>query len=177
MSREPMPGESQAAQLRREFDGRFAAPRAKEVVQRVSLLTIRVGGDPFAVRLGEIQGVFCDRTIAPVPGPLAELLGVAAFRGSVVPVYDLRRFLGYEAGGSPRWMIVAAGAPVALAFDVLERYLSAPSHAVVEHGGSGREHLRGALQAEGLTRLCVDVPSIVTAIRSRARSQGGQTGV
>ena len=105
-----------AAQLRRDFDSSFVNPPpvASEAVQ--DLLAIRLGTRRFAIRLSEIAGLYADKKITPVPGAAAGMLGIAGFRGSILPVYDLQDLLDLSSGSASRWLVVAAGAPVAFSF-------------------------------------------------------------
>ena len=91
-----------AAQLRRDFDSSFANPPpvAGEAVQ--DLLAIRLGARRFALRLSEIAGLYADKRITPVPGAAAGMLGIAGFRGSILPVYDLQRLLDLSSGSASR---------------------------------------------------------------------------
>ncbi len=65
------------------------APRG-DVETTCDLLTIRVGGDAYALRLAEVGGLFVDRVVTPLPTLVPELVGIAGFRAALVPVYDLR---------------------------------------------------------------------------------------
>ena len=86
---------NRARELRRAFDQTFAEVPLPVTQDVTNLLGIRVGGDPFAIRLGEVAGLFADRKIVPLPSPVPELLGVAGFRSGLIPIYSLRGFLGY----------------------------------------------------------------------------------
>ena len=105
-----------AAELRREFDRSFANPPLAEYAVMHDLLAIRLSAKGFAIRLSEIAGLFADKKITRVPGANAALLGIAGFRGTIVPVYDLQSLLDHSAGPMSRWLIVAAAAPVAFSF-------------------------------------------------------------
>lgn len=106
-----------AAELRRDFDRAFAEPIRFDTVAKVDLLGIRVGTQAYAIRLSEIAGLFTGKKITRVPGSGAALCGIAGFRGALLPVYDLHNLLGQPTAQTPRWLVIAAGAPVALAFD------------------------------------------------------------
>jgi purine-binding chemotaxis protein CheW len=161
-----------AAELRLAFDRSFAeAPRA-EPVRLEDLLAFRVAGDPYAVRLADTRGLFADRKIVRLPSPARELLGVAGFRGAVVPVYDLRALLGYPAAEAPRWLFLAAHASaVGLAFDRFDGQLRVPSAAIVAGapGEALRPHVREVLRAHDLTRSILDVFSVLEAVKTRSR--------
>src|SRR4029079_4392633 len=85
-----------AAGLRAEFDRGFAlAPSAGGADGLEGHLAIRVGGDSCAPRLADLLGVYVDRKIVPLPSSVPTLLGIASFRGVLIPVHDLRLLLGY----------------------------------------------------------------------------------
>ena len=83
------------AALRAGFDRGFAEPARPDLIVREGLLAIRVGQQAWAIRLSEIAGLFVDKRITPVPGGHAALLGIAGFRGAILPVYDLAIVLGH----------------------------------------------------------------------------------
>ncbi len=68
-----------AAELRSAFDRGFAAPLRVDTAAKQELLAIRVGAEPYVVRLSEISGLFADKKITRVPGGAAALLGIAGF--------------------------------------------------------------------------------------------------
>lgn len=157
-----------AAELRRDFDRAFAEPVRLDPAAKEELLSIRVGGQACALRLSEISGLFVDKKITRVPGGNAALRGIAGFRGALLPVYDLPALLGH--GGTParRWLVIAAAAPVALAFDAFERQLRAsrdeilPQPARSETSGFAREIVR----AQTFIGPILHLPSILEAIKA-----------
>lgn len=114
-----------ALDLAAEFDGSFALAH-REAPVTVDVLAIGVGGDRYALRISDIAGLFADRAITAVPSSRAELLGIAGFRGSIVPVFDLAVLLGYTSIAAPRWLVIASGTPVALAFEEFAGQLRVP---------------------------------------------------
>jgi len=130
------------SELRREFDGSFARRPAPGREAPDELLTITVGAERYAVRLGAIFGLFLDRPVTALPGGLPGLLGVAGFRSSIVAVHDLATWLGGTAQ-QPHWLMLTANRPViALAFDAVLGRLQVPRSAVAPSrllaGGRGR---------------------------------------
>jgi chemotaxis signal transduction protein len=117
-----------AEALRRAFDGSFADPPAAAARGREGFLTVRIGGDPYAFRVGDVLAVVSDRKIVAVPTPAPALLGLASLRGDLVPVYDLAQLLGQPRATSTRWLAVARGPdPVGFAFETFEAHVSAAS--------------------------------------------------
>jgi chemotaxis signal transduction protein len=115
-----------AATLRLAFGSGFAEPVRRAAGAAVDLLAIRAGAEAYALRLSEIAGLFADRKITSVPGSDPALLGIAGFRGAIVPVLRLATLLGHSAAGTPRWLVITAAEPVALAFESFEAQLRIP---------------------------------------------------
>jgi purine-binding chemotaxis protein CheW len=165
-------GAGRVRQLRRAFDLSFAeAPPTTETASE-NLLNIRCGLMPCAFRVSDISGVFADVKITRVPTPLPELLGIAAFRGSLLPVYDLHALLGYAVDTRPRWLAVAAATPLGLAFDVLEGQRHVPSDAIVgqRNDDAKLRHVSGIAQLDGVARPIISVSSLLEQIRTRLRA-------
>lgn len=163
---------SKAADLRQAFDLSFASPpSAREEVE--DILTIRVAGDPYAIRLSEIAGLIVGRRVVPVPSVTPDLLGLAGIRGGLVPVFGLASILGCgQAPGSPRWMILCgAEEPIALAFADFENYLRLPKSSFHEDGNPSTRsrYVKQAVSIQGVVRAVIGIPAIVAAIRSRIR--------
>src|SRR5262249_15213510 len=129
-----------AAELAGAFDAAFAEPPPAEAANPLDVLAIRLGGDPHALRLTQLGGVYARRKIVPVPSALPELLGLVSLRAAIVPVYDLAALLGRARQGEPRWIVLAAAAPIALAFEALDGYRRLSPDALVQRAaesGSG----------------------------------------
>jgi chemotaxis signal transduction protein len=176
-------GEAAADALRREFDRSFALPRSAVGAASESLLAIRIGGDRYALRLTQIGALYADRFITPLPGPVPELLGLAAFRGELAPVYDLAALLGYGLRATPRWLVLAAPPqPVGFAFDLFEAQIAVPANRIFKidpdrAAGSAkaagaperaRRHLTDAAQADDGIRPIIDLASVAQRTRRRA---------
>lgn len=126
MSPAPPPLSRAARTLREEFDRSFTLAPTLPPAGSENLLTIRVGAEPYAIRMAEIRGLYADRRILALPSAWPELLGVTGIRGRIVPVYQLAALLGREGAAAPRWMVlVEAGAPLAFGFDAFDAHISA----------------------------------------------------
>jgi len=162
-----------AAALRSSFDQSFAVAAAAKLERLEGLLAIRVGGDPYVLRLSQISGLYADRRIVAVPSPVTELLGIVGLRGAMLPVYDLAALLRYPPAASPRWMVFARGPqPVGFAFEGFDAHVQVsedslvgdedrPASAVVT-----REHACGSVRVAGALRLIIQIASVVETIRN-----------
>jgi chemotaxis signal transduction protein len=136
------------AALRLAFDRAFAEPFRLDAPATENLLAVRVGAQACALRLSGIAGLFADRKITRVPGSAAALIGLAGFRGALVPVYSLQALLGVGGARPSRWLAIAAAAPVALAFEAFEGQLRVSPDAILAAethralGGCAREFVR-----------------------------------
>ncbi len=160
-----------AAQLRQAFDRSFAAAPLAAEVAMASFLAVGVGGDAYAIDLADVSGLFADKAITRLPSAAPGFLGLAGFRGAMVPVYDLGVLLGYPAQEAPRWLVLAAAQPVALAFGAFEQHLRLPRALIVQDQGTehARRHIRAVLRAADSARPIVDLASVLQAVRQRAR--------
>jgi chemotaxis signal transduction protein len=161
-----LPGYTERAEsMRRAFDRGFAQPR--ETASRVTedLLAIRVAGDPYAILLSDVAGLHADKRVSPVPTSARALLGIAGFRGAIVPVYDLRLLLGYPSGPAPRWIVVAASKPVAFAFDGLDGHRRLAREAITDDApdDAPSAYLRGVAR-DVETRSIVHLAALLAAI-------------
>jgi chemotaxis signal transduction protein len=159
-----------AALLREGFDRSFAQAPAPKMASPEGLLAIRVGADRYVFRVTEISGLFTCKNITPLPSPLPELLGIAGFRGTVLPVYDLGMLLGYPRSGIQRWVVVAATAPAALAFEDFDGYTSTSTGTIVAADTRSRtnsSYVRDVLHAE-VARPVIDLSSVIATIRERS---------
>jgi purine-binding chemotaxis protein CheW len=170
--------EHAAAELRRAFDQTFAEPPRSAALAGEGFLAVQVAGNAYALRLGEVAGLFKDRRVIPLPDAPPGMLGIGGFRGKVVPVYDLAALLGHgPARGFPRWLVLAsAGEPVGLAFDAFEGLLSAQAEEGARARGDVRAHVSEALRAGGGVRPIVDVSSLVESVKRRARDGPARSG-
>ena len=174
------------ADLRGDFDRSFAEPARRHDVEYAELLAVRAGGRPYALRLAQTSGLYPDRAVTPLPGPLAALLGVAGFGGAIVPVYDLAALLGHPVPDRPRWLVLAGGAPpLALAFHELDGHVRVPAGSIMAEGGvmterdAGASHggcLRGMVPLAGDTRPIVDLPAARAAVHALAGHTAQEAG-
>jgi chemotaxis signal transduction protein len=156
----------QAAVLRGGFHRSFAEPAEIDTAVEENLLTIRVGDDVFAIRLPEISGLHAGKTVTRVPGATPALAGIVGFRGTILPVYSLAVLLGFPATATPRWLVIAAAAPVALAFDAFEHHLRVAPDAIRPRDVSAKDQpfVRDFVPIQQFVRPILHLPSILDAI-------------
>jgi chemotaxis signal transduction protein len=169
MSDDGLLSAGRVTRLRDAFDRSFAEARPPDPAATENLLAIRIGAEPHALRLSEIAGLFGDRKICPLPGSVRALLGIAGFRGSIVPVYDLGALLGDRPEETVRWLVLAASELVAFAFGALDGHLRVVLDSIVpgEPGEHPRRHVRDFARTPELVRPIVHLPSVLNAIRKQ----------
>jgi chemotaxis signal transduction protein len=160
---------TRAAALRAGFDLSFAEPAQRGMTPILDLLAIRVGDDVFAIRLSEIAGLYVGKKMTRVPGGDPALTGIAGFRGTIYPVYGLATLLGRPAEVSPRWLVITASAPIALAFDWFERHLRVASDTIRPRDVNAKDqpYARDFVPVQQVVRPILHLPSIIDAIRAQ----------
>jgi chemotaxis signal transduction protein len=154
-----------AAQLRRDFDSSFAKPPLAGGETGQDLLAIRLGTRRFAIQLSEIAGLYADKKITPVPGAAAGMLGIAGFRGLILPVYDLQVLLDRSSSSASRWLVVAAGAPVAFSFEAFEQQLRVSPRAIKRERARAKSGFtREFIQTDGVLRPIIELSSVLEAV-------------
>ena len=163
-------------ELKRSFDRSFAEAPHAQLEQAEDLLCIRVAGDAYAVRLSETSGLYVDRKVVGLPSPVAELLGMAGFRGSVIPVFALGALLGYDmTGDAGRWLLlVGTNEIVGLAFQQFDGHLRTTSHDLARQETTEpvRQHVREVVNIQGIIRPIINLDSVVQAVKRRVACVG-----
>lgn len=157
---------SRAAELRAAFDRSFAvAARADELAQN-DLVAIRVGDEPYAIRVADVAGLFADRQVTHVPGGHPAQLGIAGFRGALVPVFSLRLLFACSPGPMPRWLVVAAAMPVALAFDAFEGHVRVQADDILTRQAPALRHgvAPEFVRTGEVVRPLIHLPSVIDAL-------------
>ncbi|HVY18717.1 MAG TPA: chemotaxis protein CheW [Bauldia sp.] len=153
--------------LRAEFDRAFAEAPTGAHAEQVDLLAVRLGGDPFAIRLSDTSGLYSDRRLTPVPSAHREFRGMAGVRGALVPVYDLAAAMGYPPGNTLRWLVIAREALVGFAFDQFDGQLRIDRTAVLAHESTSREHVHEVARSADVSYPIVHLPSLIAVIGKR----------
>ena len=167
--------------LRSGFDEAFARPPVEPAGDVENLLVVRVAGDRYAFRLRALAGVARAGRIVPVPGPVAESLGLAAVGSTLVPAYRLGPFLGYpEDRDPPRWLVVCGGndARAALGVGHFEGWADVDAADVAAADDrTRREHVREVVRTAAGVCGVVDVRSVLEAVGRRAAAAARGEGV
>jgi len=154
-----------AAELRRDFDRGFADPPVVGSETRQDLLAIRLGARRLAIRLSEIAGLYADKKITPVPGAATGMLGIAGFRGSILPVYDLQSLLELSSSEAPRWLVVAAAAPVAFSFEAFEEQIRVSADSIKSEQTQAKSGFtKEFIHTEGVLRPIIQLSSVLEAV-------------
>ena len=170
--------DGRAAALRQAFDAGFAHAPVGETRAAHDLLALTVGGDAYVIAMTDIASLAVDRRLTPLPTAVPELIGLAGLRGAIVPVYDLALLLGYARPPSARWLAVAAGAPLALAFERFDGYERRAAGDLTFEAADGLRgrHVRAIARAAGWARPVVAVRAVLETIRQRVPDAAGDKG-
>ena len=158
---------------RAAFDAVFAAAPPLAGAPLEDFLAIRVGGTPYLIRLAECAGLARARKVVALPSRSIGLLGIAAVRGAVVPVFSLATLLGHAATReAPPWLVLCGPSTdvVALGVASLEATLKlspADIHATVE---SATRHASVVATTPAGARPVISIASVLAALRTRATS-------
>jgi chemotaxis signal transduction protein len=161
---------STASELRHAFDRTFAEAQRFGTVVLEDLLAVRLGTDAYALRLSEIAGLFSDKKITRLPGRIPALIGIAGFRGAILPVYDLALLIGYPNTAAPQWLAMAASDPVAFAFGGFDGHLRLSPDAIAAHKDPSRpsqSHVREVARTRDQALPIVHLPSVLDAIKQQ----------
>ena len=157
--------------LRDEFDRSFADGLAEARSEHLDFLAIRVAGDPYALRLSEVQSLHTDRTLVEAPSLVPGLLGMAGFRGVLAPIYDFAPLLGYGQRSAAEWLVLARNdAPIGFAFEHFDAHLRVEPDrvSIAELGAEGA--LRGAVQHGARALPLIHLPSLIEGIARRIKA-------
>lgn len=168
--------ELSAEALRRDFDGAFALPLREGKADVVDLLSIRVAGQPYALRVAELGGVAAGRRVITVPSPAPAFSGLVGIRGAIFAVYDLGELLGLPPRSSERrWVALAAGdVQLGLAFEALEGHLRLPPSALGANEGS--EFCEHAVRTGAELCPVVSISRIVAMVLERSARERPRKG-
>lgn len=116
------------------FDSAFQREPEPPKPLEEGLLVVNAGGLRYGLRCSELHAIVRDKKITALPGSPSGILGLAGFRGQLVPVFSLASQLGQPPDDSPRWLAVVSsseGAKIAFAFEALIRQVPIASQALL----------------------------------------------
>jgi purine-binding chemotaxis protein CheW len=95
------------------------------------------------------------------------LRGIAGFRGAMLPVYDLHVLLGHPPAQTPRWLVIAAAAPVALAFEAFAGQLRIAQDDILPQAPHSGMHgyARDVVRTRDFVGPILHLPSVLGAIK------------
>lgn len=168
-----------AQRLRRDFDSAFSRPSGLRERTGDELVEVEARGERYALRLAQVGALFAAPAVRPVPGPFAELLGLAGYRGTLVPVFDLAALLGRPGSTSPGWVALHRGADaVAFAFDRFVGQLQEREVEALASGpASGHRFVSGAMRRDGALVPVVDLGALVSEISRRVQALAAPEGL
>jgi chemotaxis signal transduction protein len=161
--------------MQSEFDAAFAEAPNFERARVEELLSLRLGGDPYAFRLREISGLYADKKIVRVPSFVPELRGVVGLRSVILPVYDLGALLGYARTLDLRWIVTLRGQAVGFGFSTFEGQVQVPAEHVSSDArpDASQRFVRGVTRHDGVRPL-VDLDSLSLAIQARVEGRAAK---
>jgi purine-binding chemotaxis protein CheW len=163
-------------ELRDAFDRTFAEPARLHAEPEEELFGIVLAGSRYAVRLADASGLFTNKKIVRAPSRADNFLGIAGFRGTIMPVFDLSAVMGHARSTGARWLFVAAKTSIALAFDAFDGHLRVPSSALASiegKAGHGR-FVRNVVHIGHETRAMIDMAAVIkTLVQTQSQTQRG----
>lgn len=151
-----------AGAMRRDFDAAFASPRPEPARRGVGVAVIAAGGSTWALLLDHLAGLHPIAAIAPLPNADPALLGIAAVRMELVPVYRLDVLLDRPARASTMLAQLRHAQPIALAFDAFSGYERVDPDRIALRPSSGEgAPLLGDVRAASGDHPILDVPRLV----------------
>lgn len=166
--------QQQLRELKRGFDLSFCEAPAARNTESDDVLAIELAGRPYALRAGELLGLYVERAVTALPSAPTDLLGLAALRGELVAVYDLASLLGYTRGGAPRYLALARGPQVAFGFSVLRGHMRVAKAEIAPSERAREPWLREVVRENDRARPIVELTSLSTHIEQRLRLEGGK---
>jgi chemotaxis signal transduction protein len=163
------------AELRTAFDQTYAIPPSTQNIGQIEdLLAIRLGGNPYALRAGEISALARMPKVVAVPSPSPELEGLAGVRGAVVPIYRLAALFGSDREKQLRWCAWCGSEELmGFAFGGFEGFVRASQSQIYapEHEYLTYEHVKSVFRTDEIVRPIVNLPSIMQLMKRRCTNK------
>jgi purine-binding chemotaxis protein CheW len=141
----------------------------------VQLVIFRVGSQPFAVNIFQVERVVRYQEPTPLPHAPAFLEGVFPYGDRAVPLVDLRRRLGVPAPVREDTRVMILGlevGPVGVVVDTVLAVRKVPASAIAPPGalvkGLAAEFIQGVVVAEGRTIVILAPARLLTSTEQLA---------
>jgi purine-binding chemotaxis protein CheW len=138
------------------------------IIEEMELLSFRLGGEEYAVKVDDVREVLKIRELTLVPNAPDYILGVMSLRGAMLPVIDLCRRLGITQAARDEKTRILVVSPdeedVGLMVDRVSGVLKVTPDAIkpvpenIEHGA---EFLRGIVRKEDRLYILLDLMKAV----------------
>lgn len=161
-------------QLRQQFDSSFEQAPAK-LENYEDVLFILANEQLYALLVRDIQGLAKIERMTPLPSAAEGFAGLVAWRGEVVPVFDLGALLGLARSQRKLEWMVRVEAPecaVGLAFGNIEGYSRTPTSGV-EKLPSESPVMR-TIQSHGQSVGLINIEGLLTKICTENGEADGQ---
>lgn len=83
-----------------------SVPEQAKSTESLRVCLVALGDETFAIDVRQVREVFEPKSITPVPGMPAALVGVTNLRGAIIPLTDLRSVLGISTSVMPKYAVV-----------------------------------------------------------------------
>lgn len=139
---------------------------------------LEIGQESFAIDFNQVREVFRVESITPVPGVPSVLVGVANLRGTVIPLADLRVFMGVSRSSKPKYAAIVRqdGKQIGILIDGVPEVHRLDIEKLPETMRQDQvpslSFLLGSARREGKTVSVVDIAKLVTAVENTADQQG-----
>jgi purine-binding chemotaxis protein CheW len=149
-----------AVALREAFDASFATVPPAARAPEDDFIVLGMGTARRALALRQLGGFHADLEIVPCLSTEPDFLGLAVFRGLLLPVYDLALLVSEPAGSTHRWIALNPARDFAIAFERIEATFRAPA--------AGDRSAERVLARHGHLLPLIDLPSLEQRLRERA---------
>lgn len=147
-------------ELRREFDLGFSRPAQIDGSAHEDLILFSIANERYAVRVREVKAILRTPRLACIPSRSSALRGIIAWRGELLPIFDLAELLGHPAQRElGAWSLLAGDTErAAFAFQHFERFERVAATAVSKEGPATSPRVVG----EDVVRIARDILPIVS---------------
>jgi purine-binding chemotaxis protein CheW len=138
-------------------------------------LAVRLAQEEYAIEIARVKEIIRPLAITWVPRALEYVIGVISLRGTVIPIFDLKRRLGFnvnEVGRYARIVVVTLGETLAgIMVDAVTEVVRLDPSEIEPPPmtvGAAGEHLKGVARHRGRLLIFIDLEQALLAARSPA---------